>query len=89
MTDAAVLRNSELLYTVSYAYQHLRFKQRLYFIITQSDLRQIHSLLQSDFPRECKLVRPLSTSIIFSFPCVHLVPAYTFFLVFPSLESLL
>jgi hypothetical protein len=67
MTDATMLRNSEVLCTVPntrspLAYQQLRTKQMLDIIITQSTLRQVHSLFQSEFLVECKLV------LLFQFP---------------------
>jgi hypothetical protein len=58
-------------------------------IITQSVLRQFHSLFQSEFSRECKLVLPLSSYSIFSFPEGRRVAAYAFFLVCSSLLSFL
>ena len=52
--------------------------------ISYSVLRQVHdSHFQSEFPRQCDLVLPLSNSSIFQLG--HPVVAYNFFHVFPSL----
>ena len=48
-------------------------------------LRQAHTLFQSEFPRQCDLVLPLSLCRIFSSTQCHLGGAYVLFLVFPSL----
>jgi len=50
-------------------------------------LRQVHSLFQSQFSTQCDLVLPMSISSILSYPEVHPVAAYVFFLVVPSLIS--
>jgi hypothetical protein len=44
---------------------------------------------KTEFSTECDLVLPVSISSIFSFPKVHPVAAYVFFLVFPLLLSFL
>lgn len=44
--------------------------------------RQVHSLFQRDFWKECDLVHPLSNSSICSFPYGHPVAAHVCFLVF-------
>jgi hypothetical protein len=57
--------------------------------ITQTVLRQVRSLFQSEFSTGCDLVLPLSTSSILYFPEGYPVAAYAFFLVFPSFLSFL
>ena len=52
--------------------------------IPQSVLRQVHSLIQSEFSRECDVVRPLSIYRTLLFPYGYSVAAYVFFLVFIS-----
>jgi hypothetical protein len=37
-------------------------------VITESVLRQVNNLFQSELSRECNLVPPLSVSGIFAFP---------------------
>jgi hypothetical protein len=59
------------------------------FFISQPILRQAHSPYQSQFYSYCDLVLPLSIFSILSFPYGHPVTADVFFLVFPSLVSLL
>jgi hypothetical protein len=54
-------------------------------ITTHYVLRHAHSLVQSEFSRDCDLVLPVSISHIFSFLYDHLLAAYIFFLVFSSL----
>jgi hypothetical protein len=54
-------------------------------IITYSSLQQVRILFQNEFCKDCCLVLPLSISSTFSFPKVHPVAAYLFFLHFPSL----
>jgi hypothetical protein len=48
-------------------------------------LRQAHSLFQSQFSTQCDLVLPMSIYSIISYPEVHPIAAYVFFLVLPSL----
>jgi len=57
--------------------------------IPQSALRQVHSVFPSEFFTECDLVLPISIQSILSFSYCHPVAAYLFFLVFPSLLSVL
>jgi hypothetical protein len=45
--------------------------------------RQVHSVFQSEFSRECYLVLSSSITSILSFPYGHPVAAYIHFLVFP------
>ena len=52
-----------------------------------SCLTTVHTLFQNEFSTECGLVLPLLISSIIFFPEGHLVAAYIFFLVFPSLLS--
>ena len=59
----------------------------MYVYITQSVLRQVHSLCQTQFSTECGIVLLLPISRILSFPEGHPIAAYIFFLVFPSLLS--
>ena len=47
-----------------------------------------YSFVQSQFSKGCSLVLPLSIYTTLSFPCGHLLAAYFFFPVFPSLVSL-
>ena len=47
-------------------------------------LRQVHSLLKSEFSTECDPVLPLSIFIIFYFPYGRSVAAYILFLVLPT-----
>jgi len=51
-------------------------------------LRQFHSPFRSQSSTQCDLVLPLSIYSILSYPEVHPIAAYIFFLVFPSLLSL-
>ena len=53
-----------------------------------SVLRQVHSLFQSQFSKQCDLVLPRSIFSILSFPLGHPVAAYVFFLDLRSLPSL-
>jgi hypothetical protein len=55
--------------------------------IPQPVFRQLHSLFQSEFSKECDLVLPLSISSTVCLPCGRPVAAYVFFLVFPSFIS--
>ena len=57
--------------------------------IPQSALRQVHSVFPSEFFTGCDLVFPISIQSILSFSYGHPVAAYVFFLVFPSLLSVL
>jgi len=66
-----------------------RSGKEIVFIITQSVLGQVHSLFQSEFSRECNIGLPLSRSNISLFLQGDLVAPYIFFLLFPSLLSLL
>ena len=59
------------------------------FIITQSVLRHIPTLFQSEFPVECDLELPFSVSSIFFFSYGNPVAAYVFFLVLLYLLSFL
>ena len=52
---------------------------RLSFL-SQSVLRQIHSLLQNGFSTDCDVVLPLLIFSILSFPLSHPIAAYVFFL---------
>ena len=52
-----------------------------------SVLRQVRSLLQSEYAKKCDLVLPLLISSTLSFPQGHPVAAYVFFILFPSLLS--
>ena len=61
------------------------WQPRMMICMLLSDLRQVHSLYQSEFSAERDLVLPLSVSCVFSFPHGHPVAAYVFFLFFPSL----
>jgi hypothetical protein len=58
----------------------------IHSFIPHSVLRQVHSLFQHNFPTQCNLELFLSISNILPFPLDHLVAAYVFFLVFPSLH---
>ena len=51
---------------------------------TLSIWREVHSVFQSDFSRECDVVRTLSIPSTFSFPCGNSVTVW----VFPSSSSL-
>jgi len=52
-----------------------------------SVLRQVRSLLQSEYSEKFDLVLRLIISSILSFPQGHTVAAYVFFLLFPPLLS--
>ena len=65
---------------------HTHTKQHSF--ILQSVLH-VHSLFRSVFSTQCDLVLRLSIYCILSFPWVHLIAAYAFFLVFPSLPSMM
>jgi len=58
-------------------------------IITLHVLRQVLSIFQNEFCREGYLVIPHLSYSIFSFPQVHPVAAYVFFLFFTFLLSFL
>jgi hypothetical protein len=60
-----------------------------HLFITQSVLRQAHSLFQSEFSSECDQVLLLAVDSILSFPQGRPVDAYVFFLLFPTLIFLL
>jgi hypothetical protein len=59
----------------------------IWWFIPQSLLRQVHSLLQSEFSTHCHLVLLLSIYSILSFSEGHPVAAYVFSHVFPLLLS--
>jgi len=48
--------------------------------------QHVHSLFQSDVPREFDLMRPLSNSVTFSVPYGHPAATYVFSVVFSSLQ---
>jgi hypothetical protein len=57
--------------------------------ISKSVLGQVHSLFRIAFYKQWDLAQPSSISTILSFPYVHPIAAYVFFLVFPSVLSFL
>jgi hypothetical protein len=57
--------------------------------ISKSVLGQVHSFFRIAFSKQWDLAQPSSISNILSFPYVHPIAAYVFFLVFPSVISFL